>query len=287
VLIGFTCAVAAALCYGTASVLQAIGARRTASSEGIDPRLLGRLLQQPHFVVGSLLDVVGFGLALVALHTLPLYVVQVAIAANLAVSAVMASRVLNAQLSSTEWWAVAAVTAGLTLVGLSAGEEAPADPGQVFRWGLVVAAGLMTVLGVACGKMTGGRGAAVLGFISGLGFGIVSLAGRIIGDADLGGLLRDGAFFALAIAGIVGFLLHAVALQRGSVTTATVGVVLGETIIPVLIGVWLLGDTTRPGYVPVAVVGFVVAMVGALVLSRFGEIEPSEVPDIAIDPAAD
>ena len=78
----------------------------------------------------------------------------------------------------------------------------------------------------------------------------------------------------------MGFLLHAVALQRGSVATATVGVVLGETILPVVIGVVMLGDTTRQGYVPVAAFGFMLALVGALMLSRFGELEPG---DIAVD----
>ena len=271
---GFLAAVLAAFCYGIASVLQAIGARRTEASEGIDPRLLKRLLSQPHFLFGSLLDVVGFLLALIALHSLPLYVVQVAIAANLAVSAVMAARILHAALSPTEWAAVAAVTAGLAMVGLSAGEEGPVQAGHTFRWSLVAASVGVIALSIAAGRITGSRGAAALGLMSGLGFGIVSLAGRVLVDVSPLSLLRNGAFYALAISGIVGFLVHAVALQRGSVTTATVGVVLGETIVPVLIGGLILGDTTRPGYAPVALVGFIVAMVGALELSRFGELEP-------------
>lgn len=273
--LGFLAAIAAAFCYGIASVLQAIGARRTESSEGIDPRLLVRLLGQPHFVIGSALDVIGFMLALVALHSLPLYVVQVAIAANLAVSAVLAAKVMHARLSSTEWLAVGAVTVGLALVGVSAGEEGPVHASGTFRWSLVAGSIGVVALSLAAGRMTGSRGAAALGFVSGLGFGIVSLAGRVLVDIHPLSLLADGAFWGLAIGGLVGFLVHAVALQRGSVTTATVGVVLGETIVPVLVGVWLLGDTTRPGFVPVAVFGFLVAMAGALVLSRFGELEPT------------
>ena len=272
---GFLAAVLAAFCYGIATVLQAIGARRIAASEGIDPRLLGRLLAQPQFLIGSLLDVVGFLLALIALHSLPLYVVQVAIAANLAVSAVVAARVLNAALSSAEWVAVGAVTAGLAMVGLSAGEEGPVQAGHGFRWGLLAASVALIAVSLASGRLTGGRGAAILGLLSGLGFGIVSLAGRVLVDVSPAALVVDGAFWALAVSGIVGFLVHAVALQRGSVTTATVGVVLGETIMPVLIGGLVLGDTTRPGYAPVAFIGFLLAMGGALELSRFGELEPA------------
>ena len=277
VAIGLVTALAAAICYGVGSVLQAVGARRTADAGGLDPRLLVRLVGQGPFVVGSVLDIAGFVLALVALHSLPLYVVQATIASNLAVSAVLAARVMHASLSGQEWAAVGAASIGLALLGLSAGEEGPVEAGHAFRIGLVVASVGVIALGVAVGRMIGSRGAAALGFVSGLGFGIVSLAGRVLVDLAPGHLWRDGAIWALVISGAVGFLLHAVALQRGSVATATVGVVLGETILPVVIGVVVLGDTTRQGYVPVAVVGFVLAVVGALALSRFGELEPGEI----------
>ena len=136
--IGLLAALGAAICYGVGSVLQAVGARRTAAAAGIDPRLLVRLVGQATFVIGSLLDVAGFVLALVALRSLPLYVVQATIASNLAVSAVLAARVMHAKLAGQEWAAVAAATVGLTLLGLSAGEEGPVQAGHGFRLGLLV-----------------------------------------------------------------------------------------------------------------------------------------------------
>jgi hypothetical protein len=277
VALGLLAALGAAVCYGVGSVMQAVGARRTAAAVGIDPRLLVRLLGQGTFVVGSLLDIVGFVLSLVALRTLPLYVVQATIASNLAVSAVLAAKVMHARLANVEWSGVIAATIGLALLGLSAGEQGPVEAGHVFRWGLIIGSVGVVVLGVAAGGLSGSRGAAALGFVSGLGFGIVSMAGRVVTDLTPGHLWRDGAIWALAVSGAVGFLLHAVALQRGSVATATVGVVLGETILPVAIGVVVLGDTTRSGFAPVAVVGFLLAVAGALTLSRFGELEPGEI----------
>jgi hypothetical protein len=47
--------------------------------------------------------------------------------------------------------------------------------------------------------------------------------------------------------------------------------VTGETVMPALVGVLLLGDQTRPGFSAVAVTGFVVAVLAALILARFGE----------------
>ena len=265
-------------------MLQAVGARRTADAVGIDPRLLVRLLGQGTFVLGSALDVVGFVLALVALHSLPLYVVQATMRQT------WRSAPCSRQRSCTPNWRPWSgpesplPTVGLSLLGLSSGEEGPVEPGHVFRWSLLAASIAVTALGIAAGRLSGNRGAAALGFVSGLGFGIVSLAGRVLVDLSPGHLWRDGAIWALALSGAVGFLLHAIALQRGSVATATAGVVLGETILPVVIGVVVLGDSTRQGYVPVAVVGFLLAVSGALALSRFGELEP-DVVDPADSPA--
>jgi hypothetical protein len=46
---------------------------------------------------------------------------------------------------------------------------------------------------------------------------------------------------------------------------------LGETVIPALVGVLVLGDQTRPGFTAVAVSGFLIALLAALTLARFGE----------------
>ena len=119
--VGLLAALCAALCYGVGSVLQAVGARRTMAAVGIDPRLLVRLFGQGTFILGSALDVVGFVLALVALHSLPLYVVQATIASNLAVSAVLAAKVMHAKLATVEWAGVIGATLGLSLLGLSSG----------------------------------------------------------------------------------------------------------------------------------------------------------------------
>ncbi|WP_232078915.1 hypothetical protein [Mycobacterium florentinum] len=61
------------------------------------------------------------------------------------------------------------------------------------------------------------------------------------------------------------------ALQRGSVTTTVAAMVVGETIAPALVGVLWLGDTARPGWGWLVILGFVVAVGGTLVLARFGE----------------
>jgi drug/metabolite transporter (DMT)-like permease len=111
----------------------------------------------------------------------------------------------------------------------------------------------------------------LLGLGSGLGFGTVEVSVRLINSLDPATLFTNPATYALVIGSISGFMLLTSALQRGSVTAATAGMVLGETIGPAAVGVIWLGDRTREGLTWLAVLGFAVAVAGALALSRFGE----------------
>jgi drug/metabolite transporter (DMT)-like permease len=111
----------------------------------------------------------------------------------------------------------------------------------------------------------------LLGLVAGLGFGVVAISGRIIPSLAPVDLLTEPATYTGVVGGAMAFLFLASALQRGSVTTATAMMVVGETVFPALVGIIALGDRTRPGFTPVAVAGFALAIGGALALARFGE----------------
>ena len=117
-------AVLAALCYGVASVMQAVAVRaesRHGQARGgagnIDLGLLPRLLGQWRFVASVLLDLLGFIVQVIALQKLPLFAVQAIVAANLAVIAVLAALVFAETPKPREWLAVAGVVAGVALLG--------------------------------------------------------------------------------------------------------------------------------------------------------------------------
>ncbi|MFJ3500736.1 hypothetical protein [Streptomyces sp. NPDC090135] len=263
------CAFASAICYGTASVLQAVAARAAepGSGSGVDVALLWRAVRQWRYLAGLCLDGLGFVLQVVALRTLPIYVVGAALAASLAVTAVVASRVLRVRLSRVEWTAVAVVCAGLAMLALASGREGHRAGPEALDWALLAVVAGILLLGAAAGRLPDRPRALVLGLGSGFGFGVVEVAVRLIDDFDL----ANPALYALLTGGGAAFLLLTSALQRGSVTTATAGMVLGETIGPAVVGVAWLGDTTRTGLGWLAVTGFAVAVAGSLTLARFGE----------------
>lgn len=273
------CALGAALCYGTASVLQAIAARaasRPDSGAGVDPALLLRAVRQWRYVAGLTLDGLGFVLQIVALRALPIYAVGAALAASLAVTAVVAARLLSVRLSTAEWAAVAVVCAGLGMLGLASGKEGELPGPEWLPWAVPAAALGVLVLGAVGGRLpTRGR-ALALGLGAGFGFGVVEVAVRLVDEVSPGALVRNPAVYGLLLGGAAAFLLLTSALQKGSVTTATAGMVLGETVGPALVGVVWLGDGTRAGLGWLAVTGFAVAVAGSLALARFGEAPEPE-----------
>lgn len=279
VLFGMICALGAAVCFGTATVLQAMAAREAASDgggtggggAGADAALLLRAVRQWRYLVGLALDGVGFLLQIVALRSLPIYAVGAALAASLAVTAVVAARLLHVRLSRVEWGAVGVVCAGLAMLGLASGAEGDRAGSIVLKYAMLGAAVGVLLLGAAGGRLPERGRALVLGLGAGFGFGVVEVAVRLVDDLAVGSLLRNPATYALLVGGGAAFLLLTSALQRGSVTAATAGMVVGETIGPAVVGVVWLGDRTREGLEWLAVLGFVVAVVGALALARFGE----------------
>ncbi|MBA8793711.1 drug/metabolite transporter (DMT)-like permease [Friedmanniella endophytica] len=278
-LVGLLGAFAASLCYGVASVLQALAARQTATTEGLDPRLMLRLARSWRYLLGLALDGLAFLFSVAALRSLPLFAVQAIVCSFLAVTAVLGAIFLHMKLGRIDKIGVAVVVLGLVMVGSSAAEEAPGAGTSAEHWGLLVVSVLLAALAVPLARLRGVRGAASLGAVAGLGYGVVAVASRMIqSPLTVHGVLTDPATYALLVGGAVALLTYSTALQRGSVTQATAPLVVLETVAPAIVGVALLGDHPRPGWTVVALIGFALAVGGALTLSRHGEIGESATP---------
>lgn len=275
--LGLVTALVAAVFFGLATVLQTLGAQRHTDGTGASSGLAGtvRAMLNLPYAAGLALDGLGFVAQLVALRSLPLYVVQAALAGSLAVTAVAGAGVLGLRLGRAEWCGVGGVCLGLAALGATAGHEGHDQPSTAFHWALLAAVGVLAAAGAAAWRLGEPARAAVMGTLCGLGFGVVGLAVRVLPSVHLWHLtplLTDAATYALLGGGAAAFVFMTEGVRGGRVTTATGAMVLGETALPALLGILLLGDTTRPGLVPVAVLGFAVAVAGALTLARFGEV---------------
>ena len=214
-------ALLAALCYGVASVMQAVAVREAsnrsqaqASEGGVDASLVPRMLHQWRFVASMGIDFLGFIAQLVALQRLPLFAVQAMVAANLAVIAVLATVLMGATLSLREWLAVIGVVAGVGLLGSSAGAEGASTASAAFKIALIVATAVLGVAGLVAARMLRDPARTlVLGTVAGFGFGAVGIAARVLNGFAPLTLLRDPAAYAVAAAGIVSFVFYATALE--------------------------------------------------------------------------
>lgn len=265
----------AATAFGVAAVLQGIATRDTQGGGRVDPGLLLRLLRRPAFLAALVLNIVGFGLHVTALQTLPLFLVQSVISCSVAVTAVLSVRVFAAPLSTVQWAAVGAVLAGLAMLGPTATSGAAVDvgaAGPVVLLGVVIAT---IAASVAAIRLPRTPGALLLGLLAGISFGVVAVSARLLPDLSPLVLIRAPGVYVLAFAGLAAFLLYSTAMQRGSVTTTTAAMVVTQTAVPALIGAAVLGDRVRVGLLPLAIAGFCLSLLGALGLARFEADVPS------------
>lgn len=286
-IIGLVTAVAASACYGTGSVLQAVGSRKSARQEAAaasstattqhgGPSLssTAKAAVTWEFMVGTVLDFIGFALGALAARMLPLFLSQTVISANLIVTALLSIKLLGIKLNRREWMSIGVVCSALVLLATAAGHEGGGDAARSTHWWLLVISVVLMGGGWIAVHFLGSRAAILAGLLSGLGFGAIGVGVRIldgIDPFDLPTLLADPALYAILISGSVGMYLHTVALQIGSVNGATAALVVGETVLPGIIGVLWLGDTSREGFAWMAVLGFLLAVAGAVAVAWFGE----------------
>jgi hypothetical protein len=159
---------------------------------------------------------------------------------------------------------------------MSAESEGVASIGSGFRWGLVIAVVVLVVTGLSAGLAPQRLRAPLLGLVAGLCFGVVAISGRVIPSLKPADLLTEVATYTAVVAGAAAMLFFASALQRGSITTATAMLVVGETVFPAAVGILALGDRTRHGFVVPAAAGFALAIAAALALARYGELSSTE-----------
>ncbi len=272
-------AFACAVCYGVGSILQSIGARRTAAVGSLDPRLLARLATQAPYLVGMGLDLVGWLFSLLAVRTLPLFAVQAILVASVGVTAVLARIFLRVRLDRAQ--AAALVVLGLGVVLLAT----TAAPGKAKPLGslsvAMIALGLLpTALGCfwAGRALSGERAVLALGGLSGLAFGATALCARALeADRNVVDVVTDPLSWALLVYGAIGMIAFAAALQRGSVTLAMAGQATVETIVPAIVGLTLLGDHARSGSGGIATTGFIVTVIAAAWLAAHSRVEPAAV----------
>jgi hypothetical protein len=271
------CAAVTALSYGVGSVMQASAARRAEMRPNLDLMLLVRLARDPTYVVSLALDLVGFVASVVALRTLPLFMVQSAVAGSVGVTAVVASFAFGLRLRRYERGALAGLLVGFAFLAVSArpGHATPSGHGE--HWLLAAGVAIVVVIGALSARIDSPKAGAGLALGAGLSFAGTGIAARQFDVSHLSGhLVVDPVALSLVSYAVLGVLLFATALQRSSVTSVAALVFLVETVVPSAIGLFFLGDRARPHLAVAAAAGFILTVGASIALARRSEPLPRE-----------
>ena len=267
-----TLLVCSSLFYGTSSVLQdrAVKSNRYPARTHIR-RLVG-LLRQRTYLAALALSAMGFIAQLPPFRTFPLFVVQTAQVANLAVVAIVGIPLLGLRLHVRDWLSIVGVIIGLVLLIISLSTYHGPVPQDGFRFVIVAWEICLAVGGYAVSLLSEARSSLALGFIAGLAFGTVGVAVRLLTTFTVYSLIQNPALYAVLFGGIMGFMFYAAGLERGQVTSATAALLLAQIGGSALFGALVLGDRTRPGDAFLAITGVATAVTAALYLARFARI---------------
>jgi drug/metabolite transporter (DMT)-like permease len=262
-------AVGCALCNGIAAVLQKVSADKEARATTLQASLFFKLLQDWPYLLGTTLDGLAWILTLIAVHSLPLFVVQPIIAFSVVITALVERFAFKRVLNRQGLIAIGLIVAGLLLLAITAAPETAQPVGAAVRWVIIVAPVLIAAAGAVCVRIQKDYAVTTMAALSGLGFGGTAVVGRMLSfELPYWRILISPLFISLVAYGLVGILLFTIALQRQRASVVNATMITFETLAPIVIGLLFLGDHPRSGLWIIMVIGGIVAVTGTLLFTN-------------------
>ena len=278
-------ALIAAFLFALAAALQQKGTFDLPTISLADPKSFVRLLGQTWWLLGTVALLVGYLFQAGALDRGRLSVIQ-----PLLVTTVVFALPLGYFLTKQHVGRREVIGAGVILVGLALfiyfGDPAGGTQNASNRqWAVtILLLGIVSVLLIVAGGGGGlSKKAAVYGTVAGLMFGLSAALTAPTLDylhQSVGTMLSHWECYALAVAGVGGFILQQVSLGTGRLAPSVATVSVANPIVGILIGILLFDERlSRPAWhVVVAMIGLGLALVGAVAISLAHEGARDELP---------
>ena len=282
-----TLALVAAFFFALAAALQQKGALNLPTISLADPMSLVRLVGEKTWLLGTIALFTGYLFQAAALDRGRLSIIQPLLVTTVVFALPLGYFLTKQHVGRREVLGAAVIIIGLGLFvyfGDPAGGKENASNAQ---WAIAIA--LISVVSILLLVFGGGGGlsmkAAVYGTVAGILFGLSSALTKPTLDylhESVGTMLSHWECYALAVAGVLGFVLQQVSLGTGRLAPSVATVSVANPIVGILIGVLLFDERlSRPGWhVLLAVLGLSVALVGAVVISLARESGKEELPSV-------
>ena len=267
-------ALVAAFFFALAAALQQKGALNLPEISLRHPTSLARLVGQTMWLIGTLTLFAGYLFQAAALDRGRLAIVQPLLVLTVVFALPLGYVLTNQHVGSREVVGAMVVVLGLALFAIFGDPAGGRENAPGNEWAIAIA-----VLALVCAALLlfGGRGgltakAAVYGTVAGILFGLSSALTKPTLEflhAGVDELLSNWEPYALAVAGVLGFVLQQVSLGTGRLAPSVATVSVANPVVGILLGVILFDERlSRPAWhVLVACIGLGLALAGAVVIS--------------------
>ena len=268
-------AVGVAISNGTAAVLEKISADKHLVAKSLNVTLFSKLLSDWPYVAGLILDILAWPLTLVAVHTLPLFVVQPIIAFSVVVTLIIDRIILRKRLSKRALIAILIIFVGLISLSFSASAQKAHPVGLMAKWIIIFTPLLLAALSTLFVRLKR-HSAPLLAALGGLAFGGTAITGRmLVFTHPYWHVLYSPLLWSLFAYGLIGILVFTLALQRHHASVVNATMVAFETIAPITVGILLLGDRPKNDQWFLVSFGVILALIGTILISFVASNSPT------------
>ena len=282
-----TLALVAAFLFALAATLQQKGALNLPTISLADPMSLVRLAGEKMWLLGTIALFTGYLFQAAALDRGRLSIIQPLLVTTVVFALPLGYFLTKQHVGRREVLGAITIIIGLGLFVYFGDPAGGNENASNTQWAIAI--GLLSLLSILLLVFGGGGDlsmkAAVYGTVAGIMFGLSSALTKPTLDflhESVGTMLSHWECYALAVAGVLGFVLQQVSLGTGRLAPSVATVSVANPIVGILIGVLLLDERlSRPGWhILLAVLGLSVALVGAVVISLAREGGDEESPAV-------
>lgn len=237
--------------------------------------MLSDLLRRPLWLAGVTSDISSFVAQGAALAFGSLLLVQPLLVTSLLFALPLSARLAGRRVSGRDWTWAAVLTAGL-VVFVTVGQPTAGADRMPFRdWvpAAIVVGAAVAVCGIVASTRRGAQRALALAAVTGLAYGVTAAMAigvvHTLGDG-IGVTLRSWELWVMLGAAVNGWWLQQSAYQAGALTASLPIVMVGEPVVSITLGVWILDErihTGAVGWIALGVAGTAI-VAGVVALAR-------------------